>query len=50
MEVEEPITNEHDGEGEADGGLHKERASVSQHIRSFDEPENGEPPSKRLRL
>ena len=50
MEVEEPIPSESDGEGEAGGGLHKERASASQHIRPLDEPENGEPPSKRLRL
>ena len=50
MEVEEPTPSESDGEGEADGGLHKERTSTSQHIRPFEEPENGEPPSKRLRL
>ena len=50
MEVEEPITSESDREGEVDRGLHKGRASGSHHSRSLVEPENGEPPSKRIRL
>ena len=50
MEVDEPIRSERNGEGEADGVLHKGCMSVSQHIRSLVEPENGEPPSKRIRL
>ena len=34
IEVEEPITSESYGEGEAKGGLHKGRASSSHHSRS----------------
>ena len=50
MEVEEPVVRVVDGERKADEGLHKGCASGSHHSRSLVEPENGETPSKRIRL
>lgn len=49
----EPITESEEEEGEAGGvgpALLKELDSRAGHIRSLDEPENEEPPSKRTRL